>query len=397
MPESKQNFPKTITADFEYTFKVSADGLYAITINARCRSIAQTGASNDEDLRVEIAGRQFRELPPIDKVQYYNIPPAWNGTELKGLTKTIVFILRLAAGDWRLKLTPRGEAVIERQPAIHLIANLAVVEFKPDTQAEDGDRRPWYTFVLVGLPLQSVSADVSVGWHWWDGDDVKLVIDGAIQKNSESRFHRGWLWSASLWQLFGDKREQKRIEVNLQRGLHYIEFGADRTPTLHAVSLDLGAGGAKRTPTREDPKWTGNNFADDSDQMILARMIFGEARSASNKARAGVGWTARNRLTIGGWRGRIYREVILKNSQYSAFNQGDPNRLLVEDPLRAENLIDKQAWLDCYDLAGQIIAGEVDDPTNGATNYYDQSITAPSWATKENFIIKIDTIFFHRL
>lgn len=399
MPSSSNNFPKKITADFDFPFTIANSGLYAITIIARCNSAKQAGASGGEDLRVEVDGRNFREIPPINKPQYFNIPSAWNGSALKGLKKSVVFIIRLAEGEHSLKFIPRNGAVIEQEPEIKFISDLSNLKFDIAQRAEDGDRRPWFALVLVDLPLQTVTADVSVGWHWWDGDDIKLIVDNQIQQNPNSRFHRDWLWTAGVWQIFSVKQEIKSISVNLARGLHYVEFWADRTPTLHSVILDLGPSGAKRVPTREDPLSADKNFSDDSEQMILARLIFGEARSVelSDRARIAVGFTVRNRIAIGDWRGKTYHEVILKNSQYSAFNSSDPNRPLVENPFGANNPIDRKAWFDCYELAGQIITGAVDDPAKGATNYYDQSIIAPTWATKENFIIKIDTIFFHRI
>lgn len=48
-------------------------------------------------------------------------------------------------------------------------------------------------------------------------------------------------------------------------------------------------------------------------------------------------------------------------------------------------------------MAGKIMAGEPQYPTDGANHYYDDSIDSPYWITKKSFKIKIDTIFFHRL
>ena len=43
------------------------------------------------------------------------------------------------------------------------------------------------TFVFVDLPLKSLSADITTRWHFWDGDDVKLIIDNEIQKNNSKK------------------------------------------------------------------------------------------------------------------------------------------------------------------------------------------------------------------
>lgn len=221
MPSPSDKFPKKITADFNFSFEAETDGLYVMGVATRCHSANQAGVGDGEDLRVEIDGRQFRELPSANKPQYYNIPPAWNGAELKGLKKTIFFIIRLAKGEYSLKFIPHGGAIIEQEPEIKLFDNLSNLAFDINQRAEDGDRHSWYTFVLVDLPLGSVITEASVGWHWWDGDDIKLIVDGKIIPNSDSRSHHDWLWTAGFWQMFTAKRESKSVTVNLPRDIHF--------------------------------------------------------------------------------------------------------------------------------------------------------------------------------
>lgn len=137
----------------------------------------------------------------------------------------------------------------------------------------------------------------------------------------------------------------------------------------------------KRIPTVDDPEWTGD-FRDDTDQMILARMIFGEARNELSPEilRHAVGWVARNRVENDiVWWGTTYQEVIPKDAQFSAFSVGDDNRDEVENPLKSGNDIDKQAWENCYDIAGKILDGSISDPTNGADHYYSDSIDQPGY------------------
>lgn len=196
----------------------------------------------------------------------------------------------------------------------------------------------------------------------------------------------------------------------MKQGLHYIEFEADRMPIFRKIVINFGKKPSipesptptqtpqKRIPTVDDPQWTGD-FRDDAEHMLLARAIFGEARNEilSDNTRIAVGWSIRNRVDNPGWWGDSYHSVILKPKQYSAFRISDPNRPFVENPLHTGNFIDKKAWQNCYKIADQIIKREVQDPTNGANHYYDESIARPKWLTQENFMIKLDTIFFHRL
>lgn len=383
-------FPASINTPFDYTIVPEKEGLYAVLLTGRCRSAK-------DDLRVEFDGRSFRGVSSTTKSSVFDVPASWNGALLKGQTQTIVFILWLAPIQYTLKFISRGTAEITSAPRLLFLPGPRSVSLLLNEQAKDANGRPWFTVALVDLPLASCAADVSVGWHWWDGDDVKLIVDGKIEPNLNSRRYRDWLWTARFLDKFiGARRETKIINRVLPRGVHYFEFWADRTPTLHTVSLDLGVD--RRFPTREAPRWTGNNFSDDTDQLLLARAIFGEARGvADERAKVAVGWTMRNRIDIGDWRGGTYREVILKDAQYSAFNQGDNNRPYVEDPFCKLNQIDVQAWFGCYRIAEQVIANAVADPTGGATNYYSDGGIAPAWAIQQNFKVKIGPFNFYRV
>ncbi|MBU0978379.1 MAG: cell wall hydrolase [Patescibacteria group bacterium] len=396
------NFTNKLTENTQTIFAVNQFGLYAISITVRCRG--------SNDLKIEIDGRSFREVPPEKNVQTYDIPSAWNGSKLGGLKKTIVFLLKLDEGEHTISFVPRGWVTIEEW-SYRFIENPSEIEFVIDQQAEDGDKRPWLTFVLVDLPLRSVTAEASVSWHLFDGDDVKLIIDNEVEVNPNSRFWRNWVWHAVPRQIFdGPRKNRKTVVKDLPLGLHYVELWADKTPTLHQVELNLGGfelkPESKRVPTESDPRWT-ENFADDPDQIILARALFGEARNTlvPDEARIAIGWVVKNRVASNRW-SNTYWEVITKPAQFSAFNIGDSNRLYVEDPLHTGNQIDKKAWEHANKISGKIVSNELLDPTQGANHYYDDSISTPSWAkdhkptftaTYINQYNKKASIFFYNL
>ncbi len=74
---------QTIDKPIAHKFTLSRAGLVAVIIRARCRSGNQTLEKTDENLRVEINGLRFREIPPERYVQLFNIPPACNGAGVK--------------------------------------------------------------------------------------------------------------------------------------------------------------------------------------------------------------------------------------------------------------------------------------------------------------------------
>lgn len=384
MPE---DFPKQITEKTQEKFAVSELGLYALSITARCKA--------KNYLRVEIDGRLFREIPPKDNIQKNTVPPAWNGKKLKGRSQTNIFLLQLDKGEHIIAFIPQGQAKVEKYNHWQ-IEDPIRIEFNLDQQAEDGDKRPWLNFVLVDLPFKSIAAEATVNWHYFDGDDVKLIIDNEIEKNSSSILWRNWLWHATPQQIFkSSKKEQKTVVKNLNSGTHYIEFWADKTPTLHQVVINLGNQELPNVTTVDNPKWT-DNFNDDSDQMLLARLILGEMEGQQREAKLGAGFTVVNRLkkSRSNW-GLSLKEIILKESQYDAFRNSKTVGK-VKDPL---SHVSKAEWESCYEIAGIVLSEKEIDPTKGATHFYSTATNTgfPWWATEDVYRVKIGITYFYEL
>lgn len=387
------NFPLTITSPLDFTITPAKEGLYAVSIAARCRG------AND-DLRVEFDGRNFRELPPTGKSSFFDIPPAWNGSRLKGQTQTVIFILWLAPIEYTIKFIPRGTAEIVREPSLLHLPNPRAISFLLNDQASDANGRPWYTLALVDLPLASCGADVSVGWHWRDGDDLKLIVDGRVQPNANSRRYRDWLWSARFLDKFtGPKRETKSVSPALPRGIHYLEFWADRTPTIHTITLDLGTD--QRLPSREAPRWTGK-FEDDSDDLLMTRVIYGEMGNQPSEAKLGVAWVIRNRaITAEGKQIKTYREVILASSQFSVFKDSTEKVFIRMTNPPLANQIERQAWNDSRRVMEGAISGALPDPTQGAKNFFSirplDPAWRPDWADEKKFVVQFGQTRFYKL
>lgn len=387
----------------EEEIKFSSDsGFHLVILKGRAKSEKQLNesATDDEDLTIQIDDKTFPQLANPNRL--IDSPAAINGGRSHNFSKTVYFLTNLSGKDHKVILKtddPVGAATFENLE-VHTLDLNNTFTLEPKIQAEDGNRREWITFVLDNLPLNSFTVELNLKRRFLDSDDVKVIVDGQIKRNDRSILHKLWYFAASI--LTGEIQPET-FNVNLLTGLHYIEFWADRMPTLDKVTFNLGSSSGKRIPTVDDPKWTGD-FADDSAQIILARAIFGEARSGKlpDEARIAVGWSIRNRVEDSRWQD-TYQEVITQDQQYSAFNAIDSNRKYVENPFWTEIDIDKKAWYNCYDIAGKVISGESKDPTNGANHYYDSSISAPYWVTKETLVLTISdidhnpTLFFHKL
>lgn len=390
----------------DFTFDISEEGLYLIEVIASAKSWWQNlkelrNFFNDDDLTLRIDDIEFPKLD--DRRGFFDGEVAWNGNNLKGLSKTNVFIINLSVGTHSLIF------LVDQKPTLRSIKINKInnaINYIPENNnpAEDGDRRQWMTVILADLPLKSLNIEAIAKNYpnQNDQDDLKLIINGKIQlnENEADRKHKYWYWSGKF--LNGQEKEFSK-ELNEAKGMHYIELWADRMPEIKAIKInfesDSEAGGenTKRIPTIDDPEWAGDlNFSDDTEQMILARAIFGEARSLPERGRVAVGWTIKNRLGDPRW-ADTFKEVILKPKQFSAFNEGDENLPYVKNPLIDKTQIDD--WYECYAIAGKVIGGEADDPTNGANHYFSNYIDYPEWTKSKNaeFKIRVDNTLFYDL
>lgn len=124
---------------------------------------------------------------------------------------------------------------------------------------------------------------------------------------------------------------------------------------------------------------------------LLALCIWREARGEVVPAKFGVAWSIRNRALKPSWWGTDFTSCILKPKQYSSFNPGDPNA--VKWPMPADT-----SWLACLQAAQAAYAGVGDDPTGGATHYFDRSMDAnpPIWSKTMSHMIDIGHLRFYK-
>lgn len=128
-----------------------------------------------------------------------------------------------------------------------------------------------------------------------------------------------------------------------------------------------------------------------TDEEVVARTVYGEARGEKKKGKIAVAWVIRNRVEKPRWWGWTYREVCLKPYQFSCWNPGDPNRekclaVMWYDP----------TYQACLEAAVEVMNGEVDDPTDGATSYVASYIPLPEWTSRMALTKRIGNHVFFR-
>jgi len=134
--------------------------------------------------------------------------------------------------------------------------------------------------------------------------------------------------------------------------------------------------------------WGDMNEQIRSDLDIMARTICGEVRGEGKdtdnpiddwEAMIFVAGVIVERAKRGGWWGNTIKEVCLARAQFSCWNEGDPNRAVIE-ALTITDPVLREAYMAAYSVA----VGLVDymQVTNGATSYYAKSMPDPPWWAK---------------
>jgi spore germination cell wall hydrolase CwlJ-like protein len=125
------------------------------------------------------------------------------------------------------------------------------------------------------------------------------------------------------------------------------------------------------------------------DLFLLALCVWRESRGEPLIAKVAVAYTVLNRAAHPSWWGTDIVSVILKPLQYSSFNRDDPNssRFPTKQDL---------SWTASLDAARKAIDKTEPDPTDGATNYFDTSISPPDWTKKLNYTVSIGAFLFYK-
>jgi len=382
--------------EFSWDFQINQEGIYGIEITASAKSWKQNlfhfhSFLKDDDLSIRIDNKSFDSRA------------VWNGDKLKGAKKINFFLINFSPGGHKF------DFLADQSPELKTVRIFQIkdknISYLPQDNylSSKNNRIPWMSIILVNLSLKDlkIRAKAQEGKKFTlfkrDDSDLKLIINNQIQKNQEPKSHKYWYWCGRT--LKGESKIFDK-ELNLESGIHYLELWVDRNPKIEEIKIGVREnerqpGEIKRIPTVDDPRWTGE-FRDDTERILLARVIFGEARNQIEEARIAVAWSAKNRIEDTRW-GNTYHQVILQSQQYSAFNKGDPNFPYVQDPFLDKT--QKNAWYECYEIAGRMIKGELKDLTNGANHYYSDDINSPWWTKSEEaeFKIKIDNLIFYNL
>lgn len=368
----------------------SFSSYHLIAVTARVKGEKQLGQNHtdDEELIVRIADKVFPKLG--SKEALFNSPASFNGGSLHNLAKTVYFLTFLKGRDHSVILETDKKPNTATFESLQVYTlNLLVdkkVTLDINHQAEDGDRRPWITFVLDNLPIESITPTITYSRRKRDSDDVKVIIDGKTQRNIVGTVkHFFWRFVGSLLYWFSPtKTETETFTTNLPQGLHYIEFEADRIPILEKITFDfrLPPSIPEGIATIDNPKWT-EDFYEDTEDILLARLILGEAENEPKEAKA--------------WPNTVHG-VILQEGQYDPFKISDSNFDKITDPFRDVSSRRENEWQESWEAAHGILSGKINNSTE-ATHFHGLGVSK-EWfldtiVPKGRFIKQIGNTYFY--
>lgn len=391
----KEDINRKIKKEFNYSFRVEQSGIYAIVVSAKARSWFQNvrkfvSVFSDDNLAVKINVMGFPKLS--GERGNFNGEASWNGNKLKGLRQVNLFVAHLNTGEQNLKFISKGAPVLKLIEIYRVSENRISID-PSKYNIEDGDKRPWFNALTNNIGFVSVSAKAIASSRSGDDNDLQIRINGVREQNNEPKAHKYWFWCGRVSN--GQSKTFERT-ISLRPGTNYIEFWADGIPIFSGLNIHVTM--SLRIPTVDDPVWTGD-FYDDSEEMILARLIFGEARNQSEEARLWVAKVVLNRVESKGWSADTIHGVILDPGQFAPFKSDDKkNYPRIIDPLDVPS--ETSAWKECYKIAEKAINGSLSISTE-ATHFH--SYTEPKdieWFERNivpngKFLKKIGDIYFY--
>jgi len=135
----------------------------------------------------------------------------------------------------------------------------------------------------------------------------------------------------------------------------------------------------------------------DAQRVLLALCVWREARGESVDAKAAVATSIRNRVLKPAWWGVGWVGVLTKKWQYTSMTgDGDPN--LQKWPQETDT-----SWVASLAIAYAAHSGQLEDRTQGATHYFDNSLDPrdgkpdrrPKWAKDGSMQHTVDVGAFH--
>lgn len=114
-----------------------------------------------------------------------------------------------------------------------------------------------------------------------------------------------------------------------------------------------------------------------NDRELLAKTLQAEAGNQGLQGMLAAGSVIMNRVNLPGY-GNGLQDVILKPGQFSAWNKYTG----YAGGEQGQNMAAITPSQQAYQVAEMLLSGKYEDPTKGATHYYNPDISTPSWGSQ---------------
>jgi spore germination cell wall hydrolase CwlJ-like protein len=123
-----------------------------------------------------------------------------------------------------------------------------------------------------------------------------------------------------------------------------------------------------------------NGLYADSEEVLLARLIYGEARGVLTREKIAIAQTPINRSKRPNrFLVKSLNEAILSPKQFSCFNIYDPNFAKILNP----QIYEPKAWKKSLVLSSNILSGKYDSSNLKQTHFHTKDMKKyPYWASK---------------
>jgi spore germination cell wall hydrolase CwlJ-like protein len=176
--------------------------------------------------------------------------------------------------------------------------------------------------------------------------------------------------------------------------------GSDATPAVPARGpalswTDWSAGLRAGAPPRAaEAQAARAEEIDVVDAHWMALTMWGEARSSGEEGMRAVGHVIANRR-LSGRHGAFATDTVSEAWQFSCWNAGDPNlRAMQNVETLPHDGREYRMWQAAKRVAGEILAGQSEDPTGGAL-FYHADYVAPRWAEGVPAVTRIGRHLFY--
>lgn len=212
----KSDFPKTPGGNIyewqeaETGFEVHEDGMYVVAITASAKSAEQNRGGDDDDLRMAIDDYELGKYEVHEeKISWkgFGTSSSFDGASLKGGTKTVYLFIELQKGRHILRFFA-DETPTLRNIDVYKIENntFELNGLKPAENIQSDKKGiPWMSFVFFGPKSKEFSITSTVKSATQkgatDGDNLKVVINGKIQRNQKAKTsdkYRNFYFSGDL-------------------------------------------------------------------------------------------------------------------------------------------------------------------------------------------------------